>query len=122
MSIAVLLLGSLYLICYFRDKKEILSKNRCVCPLLNSEGSIYVGFILGNFIWFSGATPINLTPLRIVYFSIPVETPLSTITASTLKAALAIPAKNLLLPVSLVPIMFTTGSPSWSFSLLRISW
>ena len=60
--------------------------------MLSSIGSIYVGFILGNLIAFSGATPINFIPLLIAYFSIPDWIPESITTESVLKAALAIPA------------------------------
>lgn len=48
-------------------------------------------------------------PLLNVYFSIPVPIPESIITASQLKAALAIPAKNLPLPASLAPIRLIIG-------------
>lgn len=72
----------------------LFSKIKWVWPLANSNGSTLVGLIFGNLISFSGATPISLTPLLIVYFSIPVAIPLSRMIASVLNAALAIPAKN----------------------------
>ena len=61
-------------------------------PLASSSGSTCDGFIFGNLISLSGAIPINLTPRLSANFSIPEESPLSTITASVLKAALTIPA------------------------------
>lgn len=97
------------------------NKNKFVCPLVNSAGSTNVGLILGNLTSLSGATPNNFTPLLNVYFSIPVPIPESIITASQLKAALAIPAKNLPLPASLAPIRLIIGNPSVNFNLYNIS-
>lgn len=61
-------------------------------PFASYIGSGWVGFIFGNFIYPYGAIPINFTPLLNANFYIPEANPLSTITASVLKAARTIPA------------------------------
>lgn len=71
---------------------KLLTKNRCVCPLASYVPSTWDGLIFGNLIYPSGAIPTNLTPLLSVNFYNPDASPLSTMTASVLKAALAIPA------------------------------
>lgn len=60
--------------------------------MASSVPSTEDGLIFGNLISPYGATPTSFTPLLKVNFSRPEASPLSTITASVLKAALAIPA------------------------------
>jgi len=71
---------------------KLLKRKRCVCPLASSVPSTWDGLILGNFISPSGEIPTNFTPLLRVNFSNPEANPLSTMAASVLNAALAIPA------------------------------
>ena len=73
-------------------KLVLLTRKRWVCPFASYVPSTWEGFIFGNLIYPSGARPINFTPLLNVNFYKPEARPLSTIAASVLKAALAIPA------------------------------
>jgi len=67
-------------------------KHIWVCPLLSSLFYYFVGFSLGKHIYDSGAIPKIFTPLFKPNRSTPFVIELSTIIASVLKQALAIPA------------------------------